>query len=159
MLPMGQNILVAFDDSENAMRAVEFIVKTFSTDNRVTLFNVAQDTAALCEMNSPELTDYFLSQQSAFCALEDKKKRLVEIAMEKARAIFLNAGFDDKHIKLKIQVKKKGVARDIVNESESGFDLVILGRKGVSGVKEFFFGSVAQKVLQAADGIAVLVVS
>lgn len=156
---MGQNILVAFDDSENAMRAVEFIVNTFSPNNHVTLFHVAQDTAALCEMNSPELTDYFLSQQSAFCALEDKKKRLVEVAMEKARAILLNAGFADDHIKLKIQPKKKGVARDIVFASESGFDLIILGRKGVSGVKEFFFGSVAQKVLQASNDINVLVVS
>ena len=156
---MTQNILVAFDDSENAMRAVEFIVKIFSPDHRVTLFHVAQDTAALCEMNSPELTDYFLSQQSAFCALEDKKKRLVEVAMEKARAMLLNAGFDDKHIDRKIQVKKKGVARDIVKASESGYDLVILGRKGVAGITDFFFGSVAQKVLQAAKAINILVVN
>lgn len=73
---MDKKILVAFDDSENAMRAVEFIEKFFTSDSKVTLFNVMQDTAALCEMNSPELTPYFKSQQSSFCKLEDKKRTL-----------------------------------------------------------------------------------
>ena len=50
---MDKKVLVAIDDSENAMRAVEFIANLFTTDNKITLFNVIQDTAALCEMNSP----------------------------------------------------------------------------------------------------------
>ena len=34
---MDNKILVAFDDSENAMRAVEYIVKFFTTDNKITV--------------------------------------------------------------------------------------------------------------------------
>ncbi|MDF1593640.1 MAG: hypothetical protein P1P89_19200 [Desulfobacterales bacterium] len=71
---MGRKILVAFDDSKNAMRAVQFVAESFSPDNNVTLLSVLQNTAALCEMNSPELTPYFVSQQDSFCVLEDKKK-------------------------------------------------------------------------------------
>ena len=37
---MDNRILVAFDDSENAMRAVEYIVKYFTTDKKITLFNL-----------------------------------------------------------------------------------------------------------------------
>ena len=81
---MGRKILVAFDDSKNAMRAVQFVAETFSPDNKITLLSVLQNTAALCEMNSPELTPYFVSQQDSFCILEDKKKGLVEDAIEKA---------------------------------------------------------------------------
>ena len=69
---MGLNMLVAFDDSDNAMRAVEFIVKTFNSDSRVTLFYVVQDSIALCDMNSPELTPYFLTQQ---CSLRTRRKK------------------------------------------------------------------------------------
>ena len=72
---MTKKILLAIDDSENATRAVEFVANTFTTDNRITLFNVVQDTATMCEMNSPELTPYFTSQQSSFCLLEEKKER------------------------------------------------------------------------------------
>ena len=156
---MGQNILVAFDDSENAMRAVEFIVKSFTPQNKVTLFHVFQDAAALCEMNSPELSDYFLSQQTAFCALEDKKKRLVDKAMEKAKAIFRDAGFEPNDVTLKIGAKKKGVARDIVDEAQSGYDIIVVGRRGLSAVKEFFFGSVSQKVINGVKDVSVLIVN
>jgi len=156
---MAQKILVAFDDSANAMRAVEFIIETFTPDNDVTLFHVVSDTAALCEMHSPELTDYFLSQQSAFCSLEDKKKRIVEVAMEKAKALLLNAEFNEKNIHLKFQVKKKGIARDIVTEADSGYDIIVLGRRGISAVKDFFFGSVSHKVLNAAKEVSILIVN
>ena len=37
---MAKKILVAIDDSENALRAVEFVANTFTPDNRITLFNV-----------------------------------------------------------------------------------------------------------------------
>ncbi|MBL7181411.1 MAG: universal stress protein [Pseudomonadota bacterium] len=71
---MVHKILVALDDSENAMRAVEYIAKLFTPENQVTLFSVILDTAMLCDMNSPELTPYFIAQQGTFCSLEDKKK-------------------------------------------------------------------------------------
>ena len=54
-------VLVALDDSENAARAVEYVSKNFSPDHEVTLFSVIPDTQMLCNMNSPELTPYFLS--------------------------------------------------------------------------------------------------
>jgi nucleotide-binding universal stress UspA family protein len=84
---MANKILVAIDDSENAMRAVEFVANSFTADNQITLFNVVQDTAVMCEMNSPELTPYFTSQQSSFCLLEEKKKELVITALEKSKKI------------------------------------------------------------------------
>ena len=156
---MGLNMLVAFDDSDNAMRAVEFIVKTFNPGSRVTLFYVIQDSIALCDMNSPELTPYFLTQQSAFCALEEKKKEMVNEAMQKAKALLAGAGFKDMNIETKLEKKKSGVARDIINEAHSGYDLVVIGRRGLSGIMEFILGSVSQKVLQSAKDISVLIVN
>ena len=44
---MDKKVLVAIDDSENAMRAVEFIANSFTKDNKITLFNVIQDTCGL----------------------------------------------------------------------------------------------------------------
>jgi nucleotide-binding universal stress UspA family protein len=110
-------------------------------------------------MNSPELTDYFLSQQSTFCGLEDKKKRLVEEAMEKAKGLLTAGGFNEDHIHFKLQVKKSGIARDIVKEAESGYDIIVIGRRGLSAVRDFFFGSVSHKVINAARDVSVLIVN
>jgi len=156
---MNKKILVAIDDSENAVRAVEFIANSFTTDNKIMLFNVIPDTAALCEMNSPELTPYFKSQQSSFCLLEEKKKELVNQAVQKAKNILMDAGFDENNITVKSGFKKSGVARDIVKEAESGYNVIVLGRRGLSGIKDFILGSVAQKVFNLAKDISVLVVN
>jgi nucleotide-binding universal stress UspA family protein len=155
---MGQRILVAFDDSENAMRSVEFIANSFTKEHKVTLFSVIPDTAAICDMNSPSLTPYFISKQATFCALEDQKKELVDEALQKAKELLLKAGFGEENVTTKCQTKKKGVARDIINEARSGYDAIVLGRRGHSGIREFILGSVSQKVFDAARDMSVIVV-
>ena len=156
---MPQKILIAIDDSENAQRAVQFVAKSFSTDNQVTLLSVVLDTAALCKMDSPELTPIFKSQQASFCVLEDKKRELVNAALTKAKGTLLAAGFSANRIVAKIEDKKHGVARDILAESAKGYDLIIIGRRGISGIKEFFLGSTSQKVFNGAKDISVLIVN
>lgn len=155
---MGGKILVAFDDSENAMRAVEYIARTFTREHQIMLFCVVPDTAALCDMNSPSLTPYFVEKQAIFCGLEDQKKELIDEAMQKAKELIMTAGFEEKNITLKVQTKKKGVVRDIIDEAHSGYDTIVLGRRGLSGIKEFILGSVSQKVLHLARDISVIVV-
>jgi nucleotide-binding universal stress UspA family protein len=156
---MGYKILVAMDDSKNAMRAVEFVAKTSLPDHEITLFSVVPDTAAICEMNSPELVPHFLAHQIEFCTMEDKKRELVETAAQKAKQILQNAGFDEKKITIKLVTGKKGVARDIIDEAQTGYDTVVMGKRGLSGIKEFFLGSVSQKVLHGAKDVSVLLVN
>ena len=154
---MAKKILVAIDDSENAGRAVELVAKSFSTDNTIVLFNVMLDTAALCQMDSPELTPIFRTQQVNFCALEDKKRELVTKAIQKAKELLLSYGWKNDLIEIKIENKKKGVARDILKEAENGYQILVLGRRGVSGIKEFFLGSTCHKVFSGAKNISVLI--
>ena len=156
---MAKKILLAIDDSENAIRAVEFVANTFTVDNRITLFNVVQDTATMCEMNSPELTPYFTSQQSSFCLLEEKKKELVNEALQKSKTILLDAGFEEKNITIKAEFKKDGVARDIIKEAQSEFNIIVMGKRGVSGIRDFLLGSISQKVFNLAKDISVLFVN
>jgi nucleotide-binding universal stress UspA family protein len=155
---MGKNILVAFDDSDNAMRAVAAITDFVTNEARVTLFHVAMNTEALCKMNSPELTPYFKSQQSTFCTMEDKKKELVDKAMQTAKTKLIEAGFAADNINLKLDNLRDGVAQDIIREAADGYDLIVLGRQGTSGVKQFLFGGTSQKVLSASKNASVLVV-
>ena len=155
---MEKRILVAIDDSENAMRAVEVFSKSFTPEHKVTLFSVIPDTAAVCDMHSPELHPLFLSQRDAFCSIEDRKRDLAEQAIARAKAILLEAGFEEKNITAKVETRKKGVARDIINEARSGYSTIVLGRRGLSGIKEFFLGSVSQKVAQSAKNVSVLLV-
>lgn len=152
-------VLVALDDSDNAARAVEYLSKNFSPDHEVTLFSVIPDTPMLCNIDSPELTPYFQSQRNVFCVLEDRKKELIEAAVNRAKDVLLKAGFKKEKITVKIQAKHKGIARDIVAEAGSGYDTIVMGRRGLSGIKEFVMGSVSQKVLHSVKDVSIVIVS
>ena len=156
---MGHKILVAFDESDNAKRAVDYIAQIFPRDAEITLFSVLQDSAAICEMNSPELTPYFTSQKQAFCALEDQKREIVSDASQKAMTSLIENGFQKELISIKIESKKNSVAKDIATEARSGYSLVVLGRRGLSGLKEYFLGSISSKVLHMAPDVSLLFVN
>ena len=155
---MEKNILLAFDDSENAMRAVEFTAKSFLLDHRIMLFSVLPDIQTMCDMNNPSLTPYFVSEQMNFCGMEEKRKELMCVAMEKAKKVLIDAGFREDCIQTKMEVLKKGVARDIVEEAKTGYDTIVMGRRGLSALTEFFVGSVTHKVLHLAKGFSVVLV-
>jgi len=155
---MSKKILIALDDSENAQRAVNAVAETFTRDSHITLFSVAMDTEALCKMNSPALIPYFKSQQSAFCSMADKNKELVETAIQQAKETLMTKGFEETNISIKHENLKDGVARDIIHEAEDGYDVVVIGRGGNSGIKDFFFGSTSQKVLNAARNVSIFII-
>lgn len=156
---MAKDILIAFDDSENAMRAVDYVGEHLPSDSKVVLFNVVPDTETLCTMQSPELTTYFLEQQSAFRILENKKKELLNAALKKARLRLIDYGFDNDNITTKSQKRVRGIARDIINEAnDKPYDLVVLGKRGMSGIKEFFLGSISIKVVHGVKRSSVLLV-
>lgn len=155
---MAKKVLIAFDESENAMRAVNFVAENFAGDSNITLFSVLEDSQALCEMHSPELTPYFKSQQQAFCTLEDKKRELIEKAVESARRSLIDSGFEPDQVKTKTKKRTGSIAKDIIAEAGAGYDTVVLGRRGVSAVQDFLFGSVSQKVLNGIKNAAVVTV-
>lgn len=155
---MEKKILIAFDDSENSMKAVKMVAESFTKDHRITILSIIPNTTSICNMYSPELTPHFMAQQSVFCAMEEKNKELLQNAQQKAKAILVENGFVEENIVLKLEAAIKGVARDIVTEAQSGYVTVVLGRRGLSGIKEFFIGSVSQKVISQVNNISVFVV-
>ena len=91
--------------------------------------------------------------------MEAEKKMALETALERARQLLLEAGFPEENVQVKTSAQKRGVARDIVEEVEQcRADMLVMGRRGISGFKEFFLGSVSQKVLQLCKETSVLLV-
>lgn len=156
---MARKILVAMDDSDNALRAVDFVADTFGRENEVILLSVVPKITAACELNADTLAAHFKSQQAAFCQVEEEKEGLLREALQKARQMLYDAGFEEGKIRVELKQQKKGIARDIVSEAERlDADLIVLGRRGLSGIKEFFLGSISQKVLQLCKDRSVLLV-
>lgn len=156
---MARKILVAVDESRNSMRAVQYVAQTMRPEASIALLSVLPDPTAACGLDSPSLTPLFKESRQAFCSIEDQKRFAVQEFLDKAVQLLLDAGFDRKNIKAAIRKKKSGIARDILREAkQGGFDTIVLGRKGLSAVRDFLMGSVPTKILSRAEDIAVIVV-
>ena len=156
---MRQKILVAFDDSENAMRAVEHVARYFDKDSQVTLFSVIPEYDFKCMMDLTSLNPNQIEFHDSICSeMQTEKKRQMELLLQQAKNILLKAGFNEKKVTIKIDRKSSDVARDIVKEGSAGYDTIVMGRRGRSAFKEFFLGSISQKVLHGAKDKSVLIV-
>lgn len=156
---MPQKILIALDGSEISPKIVEFTAKTVSKNSDVTLFSVIPNVDLLCELDPLLIKGFATKQYSDYCqTIQTEKSRILKETLQTGRQIFLDAGFKAESISTKIKMMKHDVALTIIEETRAGYDLIILGRKGHSGLDEFFFGSVSQKVLQTVKDISILIV-
>ena len=156
---MPGSVLLAVDNSRNSQKAIDYTCAHLGRDAAVTVFSVLPDVASACDMEDPSLVPIFKDNRQAFCTLEDAKKAAAKNFAEQAKACLVSAGFPAKNVKLKVVKKKGDVAAQIITEAQKGgHDTIVIGRRGLSGIKEFFLGSVSNKVVQAAQDVAVLVV-
>ena len=160
---MQNKILIAVDQSENAMKAVEYAAGILGKNAHVTLFHVFYKAP-------PEEIekDEFLMQNHHVLFKEridelrawlEKKRKSIEGVLEKAKGILVAAGIDEKNIRIRIQERTESEARDILRElKEGGYGTVVVGRRGLSGARGFFSGSVSSKIVHHAENCAVWVV-
>ena len=159
---MAQKILICLDASDNAMRGVERVARTFGQvpDATVTLFHVL-----------PGLPPRFLEegliptpeQKRARDQLIEDWKKDQEKAWDKifreAQSLLMHHGFKQEAITNKFVPQYFDVAREILDEGEDGgYDIVVLGRRGLSPVKALLMGSVSRKVTEYGKKFSVTVV-
>jgi len=152
-----RKILVAVDGSEGALAAVKYVSKTpFFEDMKVVLFTV--------QGGIPEYYWDLEKEGSPAWRIKEVKaweagfKKSIQEHMENATRILWRAGFPKEAVKTNIHERKKGIARDILTEAKGGYSCVVVGRKGVSKVKDLILGSVSTKLLEKINFTTLIVV-
>jgi nucleotide-binding universal stress UspA family protein len=156
---MVKTLLVAVDNSKNSLKAIRYVSETIKPDSRITLLSIIPDPSAACGLDGQSLMPLFKANVQTFCTIEDAKKAAMEGFMEEAKKILINAGFASENVVIKIRKRKAGIARDILKESEKGkYDTLVIGRRGLSGIKQFISGSISHKIMEHSKDITVTVV-
>ena len=147
----SKRILLAVDASENTVKAVDYVgnVATAS-DAEVTLFHVVRRFGFL---DNPTLRDH---EVEGFW--EEVKKdipRMVGLYKERLE----KAGVKGHRISTQVNLHSSSRAKDILTEAREGeYGTIVMGRRGLSKVREFLMGRVTSKVLHRAEGFAVWIV-
>jgi 2,4-dienoyl-CoA reductase-like NADH-dependent reductase (Old Yellow Enzyme family)/nucleotide-binding universal stress UspA family protein len=131
-----EKILIAVDDSEDSLEAVQYAGCMIGKGQKVTLFNVLTNGDSV-----------------------DLAKKETEDLLTQAKAVLQGTGINENDIETKISIKRKGVAEDILEEVERGeYGSIILGRRTTSRIHQLFFGSVSNYILDHAKDCGVWVV-
>lgn len=150
----SKNVLLAIDNSENAMRAVDhagFILA--GTDVNATVFHTKRD---LRRFIPKEVLQEFPGVQKFW---QKKAGDVVAPYLKEARARLIQAGLAENRVSVKLVDGSRSAARDILTEAEeNAIGTIILGRKGYSGVRDYSMGSITKKVLDRASDMAVCIV-
>ncbi|MDD2443846.1 MAG: universal stress protein [Desulfotomaculaceae bacterium] len=137
-----KKLLLSSDGSENALRAAGFAAElvALAPDVKVTVL-VVNDILEKMKYYSPLQTPVILEEVEVFF---DEK---VQDAMERTTAVF-----DKNKIKVDRVVKVGNPAQVIVDLAhDEGFDLIVIGSRGMGSLKGIVLGSVSSKVLQLAN--------
>jgi nucleotide-binding universal stress UspA family protein len=150
----SKRVLIAVDSSENALRAVDHAGFVLSgTDCPVTIFHTMRH---LRRFVPQEVLDEAPGLEELW---KTKAGEEIEPFMKKAEEMLVKAGISESQISKKIVDGGRSAANDILEEArKNNYGTIVMGRRGISGVQEFFMGSVSSKVLQNATGMAVWIV-
>lgn len=157
---MGKKFLVALDKSSNSLRAVQFLADSINPNSQVTLMSVVADPAAACELKGPsEIHPLLAEELKDFCLVEEAKRAAAEGFLDEAKKILIKAGFPADNICVELRTQGEDIAEDILVEArKENYDAILLGRRGIAGKKKFTFGSIANKIVNHAEDISIIVV-
>jgi nucleotide-binding universal stress UspA family protein len=125
-----KHILVGFDGSPNARRALEEALDMATSDTRMTVVAAAQEPAP----GGQVLPVWAEGLEERRRELDDAQRRLAEAGREAEVVAVLGAPAD-----VLVEEARKRQA-----------DLIVVGRRGLSGAERLVMGSVSSKVARTA---------
>ena len=157
MVKNRRRILLAVDGSEQAFEAVSYVSRLLPPNRmEVVLFHVmTRVPESFWDIEKEPTLRQKLNDTGAW---EFQQKKEIQEFMEKARCLFLDQNIPEDAVRVKIQERKVGIARDIIHESQKDFDGVVVGRWGMSMLKDFLWGSIANKLIGRLINIPLCVV-
>jgi nucleotide-binding universal stress UspA family protein len=150
--PVTRRVLIGMDGSEGASHAVDFVAKILNgQDFSAHLVNVIRETCT--EVAGEE------GEPSAPVQPLKAEEEIVPV-LEDAKARLLEGGFTSDRVSWRVITGVKSRAAALAEEAEKQHcETIVVGRRGLSTVKQFFIGRVSNKVVQLARKNTVWVVT
>ncbi len=146
-----KKILVAVDGSENSMRALDFAVDFADKYGApLTVVNVTESSGVASV--PPEIAAY-TSDNMVVVARDLRRvhEDMLEKAMTRAKAAKPN-------LPVSTVLREGNPASEIVALAKEGsFDVVVVGHRGISKVREMFLGSISDKVTHSLTCTVIIV--
>jgi len=154
---MKKKILIAVDGSVHSKRAVTYVTKTTSGDKN-TLYTLLTLRAWI--------PDILLDDSEHDSQIHTQVRELFRIKAKEADSVvgelkemMIKEGILESQIRTIARPIQQGMAKDILTlAEEETYDAIVLARKGLTPQRDFFIGSIAEKVVEHSMQVAVWIV-
>ena len=157
-----KKILVAIDDSEGALKAVDFVGRLFAgmSDLSITVLHVISNLPAPLWDDGHILTEEERdARKQVIDKWLDNQKLKLQPMFAKAVEKLIKTGIGENQVETKTITDTLDVAEKILYEAkEGGYQMLAMGRHGYSQAKRLVMGSVATAVINHGTDLAVCVV-
>ena len=152
-----KKVLVPVDGSDRALNTVRYVAREDPFQNmEIVLFHVFSSVPeGYWDLEKDPRSTSTVRQVKSW---EVQQRKNIEQFMEQAYQFLLKAGFSSESITIKIQNRKKGIARDIIGEARNGYLAVVARRRGLTGLRRIVLGSVATKLVEKLTFIPLILV-
>ncbi len=150
------NILVCTDGSQHSQKALEkaAIIAEGCNVEEVGIIHVHDEKVSLSALPRGEAYAPTQEDMERFRAILEENKKEANKFLQEAQDYF-----EKKNIKTRAILKEGHPADTIVKTaSEEGFDTIVIGSRGRSGLQKIFLGSVSSAVVQESKNCSVLTV-
>lgn len=161
-----EKILVSIDGTEASQKAIDYLTKMSGIIKHceITLFHVLPSVPPeMLEDGGSENPDVERElkeeRDEEIDKWEDQLKAETKKVFEDSKKRLLDSGMGKDQIKTKISVRSADIGKDIVDTAQKGgYSTIVVGRRGVSFLKELALGSISYRVVKLAKDCTVWVV-
>ena len=150
-------ILVAVDGSPHSLEAVRYVAAVLPpATTRVVLGHVTNELSELfTDLGQNPL---YRSKIPAIKSWISESRGAIGRFMQEARSVLEKAGFEASDIETKLLAQRLGVCQDLIRETYADYSAVVVGRAGMSRIKDIMFKSASVHLAGKVHHIPIIVV-
>lgn len=154
---MVKKLMIAVDDSLHSKNAVRYVTRLSARmDNLNYVLFTAQPMVSQFLVDEAKKN---ANSQRELRAVMERNATTSQKLLDNYRRLMVKDGVDESRIQTVTQPRKLDIGKDIIEYAQTGrFDALVIGRRGVSSLQEFFMGSVSSNITQHSNIIPVWII-
>lgn len=152
-----KKVMVSVDGSKQALDAVRYLARTVPPETvGIILFHIMTKVPeSFLDLQKQPAFHYRFADIKEW---ELQQEQAINEFMGQACELLFSAGIPRESVQVRIEERKVGIARDIIATSQAGYHTVVVGRRGVSELKDFVLGSIANKLVEKLIHVPIWIV-
>lgn len=150
----SKKILIAVDGSSHSLNAINYVARYCSaTSSYLSVIYIMpkRPEQVFWQVNMDE--EFIQRMRNKYDRWERERRSASRDFLQSTKALLVRSGFQDDRVNTILRERELGTASDIIAEAHNGYDVLVLGRRGLSKMDSLLMGSVSDKIVERVQDL------